>query len=99
MGAHGTTSRPGPTSYGYQMAAAAAEFVLSPISSARTDTSNPFSAKRIPQVRPETPAPTMATLRFILLVELRQASRSGGLRPPFYLVGDFKSPLLEAASP
>src|SRR5438874_10970567 len=65
MSAHGTTSAPGPTSYGYQMAPAAAEFVSSPISSARTAVSNPFSAKRIAEVKPETPAPTMATLRFI----------------------------------
>jgi hypothetical protein len=27
----------------------------------------------------------------------QKTSRSGGLKPPFFLVGDFKSPLLEAS--
>jgi hypothetical protein len=50
------------------MAAAAAELVPSPISSAKTDVSNPASANRIAQVKPETPAPTMATHGLLLTV-------------------------------
>src|SRR6266404_4910466 len=69
MSAHGTTSAPGPTSYGYQIAAAATEFVRSPTSSARTQVSNPCSWKTIPQVSPETPAPTMPIRRFIVVLE------------------------------
>src|SRR4051794_33071776 len=52
-----------PTSYGYHIAAAAAEFVWSPICSAKIEVSNPFSANRIAEVRPDTPAPITATRR------------------------------------
>ena len=48
------------------MAAAAEDSVRLPIRSARREVANPLSAKTIPQVNPETPAPTMATRRFLL---------------------------------
>src|SRR5207237_9469336 len=53
------------TSDGYQIAAAAAEFVSSPICSAKIEVSNPFSANRIAQVSQETPEPIIATRGFI----------------------------------
>src|SRR5450432_503655 len=46
-------------------AAAAAEVVCWPVSSAKIVTRYPASAKITPQVRPDTPAPTMATFFFM----------------------------------
>jgi hypothetical protein len=63
--AHAIVWPAAPASYGYHMAAAAAESVRLPICSAKMDGANPLSAKTTAQVRPETPAPTMATRRFI----------------------------------
>src|SRR5438874_8755420 len=56
----GMTLSAGSASYGNQTAAAAAEVVCWPISSAKIVMSHPPSAKRTPQLSPETPAPMMA---------------------------------------
>src|SRR5437868_6444311 len=50
----------GSASYGNQTAAAAPEVVSWPVSSAKIVTSHLPSAKRMPQVSPETPAPMTA---------------------------------------
>src|ERR1700730_1378883 len=59
--AHAITASAGSASYGYQIAPAAAEVFCCPIASAKIDTENLRSAKTTPQVKPDTPAPTMAT--------------------------------------
>src|SRR6266850_4109763 len=60
--AQAIASAEGPVSYGYQMAAAAAEVVSGPTCSARIVVRCPRSAKTTAQVSPETPAPTTATV-------------------------------------
>src|SRR4051812_4752131 len=59
--AHGITRSKGSASYGYQIAAAAAEAIPVPCSAAKILTGQPDSASITPDVRPETPAPTIAT--------------------------------------
>src|SRR5436190_22699620 len=58
--AQGMIRSEGSASYGYQIAAAAAEVVCCPTSLAKIETRSPRSARATPQVRPDTPAPTIA---------------------------------------
>src|SRR4029453_6482824 len=58
----------GSASYGNQSAAAAPEVVCWPISLEKIAVRYPRSAKTKPQVRPETPAPTIATRCFIRII-------------------------------
>src|SRR5947207_3357616 len=53
----------GSASYGNQSAPAAPEVVCCPICAAKIEVRYPPSAKKTPQVKPETPAPTIATRR------------------------------------
>src|ERR1700759_5541330 len=57
----GMTRSNGSASYGNQIAAAAPEVVRCPIFSAKICVRRPCSANSTAQVKPETPAPTMAT--------------------------------------
>lgn len=58
----------GSTSYGNQIAAAAAEVVAAPKASARIFVGQPASASATAQVKPETPAPTTAIRLFTRLI-------------------------------
>src|SRR4051794_37708954 len=59
--AHGITRGKGSASYGYQIAAAAAEAIPVACSAAKILAGQPDFASITPEVRPETPAPTIAT--------------------------------------
>src|SRR5436190_10589176 len=66
----------GSASYGNQSAAAAPEVVCWPVSLAKMAVRYPRSAKITPQVRPDTPAPTMATRCFIQIIYVQCAAAS-----------------------